>query len=126
METRWITGHETNGINRQLEILADGLGPGGASHAYRVQTVPQQDMDPTVNLLEFRFQCGPVREMGINGVTNEALLAIVRDRLECFQVGPFACTENAEALLKVREALQWLHSRTRERLARNVEGTNAL
>jgi hypothetical protein len=60
----------------------------------------------------------------VNGVSNEALLAIVEDRLQGFQSGPFACRENAVALTKLQESMMWLQKRTRERMARNVEGTN--
>lgn len=73
-----------------------------------------------------RFQNGPIQESGINGVTQEALLAIVRDRLRCFQAGPFACRENAIALTKLDEAAMWLEERTKARTRRGVEGTHKL
>ena len=69
------------------------------------------------------FQNGPISEAGVNGVSNEALLAIVIDRLEGFQRGQYSCRENALALTKLQEAMHWLHHRTRERMARGVEGT---
>lgn len=71
-----------------------------------------------------RFQNGPIKEVGTNGVTHEALLAIVEDRLIGFQSGPYACRENAVALTKIQEAMMWLQKRTRDRLARGVEGTH--
>jgi len=52
----------------------------------------------------------------VNGISNEALLAIVEDRLKGFQSGQYACRENALALTKLQEAMMWLHSRTRERI----------
>jgi hypothetical protein len=52
------------------------------------------------------------------------LLAVVRDRLECFQRGPFACDTNQQALDHVVAAMESLHSRTKERVVRGVEGTN--
>ncbi|MCC6800437.1 MAG: hypothetical protein IT325_09980 [Anaerolineae bacterium] len=70
------------------------------------------------------FQNGPIAEAGVNGVTHEALIAIVIDRLQAFQKGPFACRENALALTKLEEAQHWLHHRTRARMARQVEGTH--
>jgi len=69
------------------------------------------------------FQNGPIREAGVNGVTQEALLAIVIDRLESFQAGPFPSDQNAVALDHVKAALWHLKERTRMRLARGVEGT---
>lgn len=74
-------------------------------------------------LLPHFFQNGPLKETGVNGVSAEALLAIVEHRLTCFQAGPYACRENAIAFTKLQEAMHWLHHRTRERIARNVEGT---
>jgi hypothetical protein len=60
--------------------------------------------------------------MWLEGVTQEALLAIVMDRLQSFQRGPFACRENALALTKIEEAQHWLFSRTLARMQRGVEG----
>lgn len=69
------------------------------------------------------FQSGPISEMGVNGITHESLLAIIIDRLECFQAGPYACQENADALAAIRVAMAHLHNRTAKRVARGVEGT---
>lgn len=86
-------------------------GQGGAHVAYVFPT----DHDD----IHLPFQSGPGPA---NGLTNEALLAIVADRLEGFNSGPFACGDNETALGHVREALKWLHSRTKERRVRGVEG----
>ena len=74
------------------------------------------------------FQNGPIAEggVGVNGVTHEALLAILAHRLRGFQAGPYACRENALALTKIEEAQHWLQHRTRARMARGVEGTHAV
>jgi hypothetical protein len=70
------------------------------------------------------FQNGPISEKGVNGITQEVLLAIVADRLRSFQAGPFACRENALALTKIEEAQHWLQQRTLSRMRRGVEGTH--
>jgi hypothetical protein len=118
---REITSHRINGLNEALRIEAvDAPGLGGASHVY--------DVTPTVGNargLRIEFQNGPLQETAPNGLSQEALIAIVIDRLECFQKGPYACRENALALTKLQEAQHWLHHRTRERVARGVEGTLA-
>ena len=49
-------------------------------------------------------------------------MAVVVDRLRGFQDGPFRCRENACALTHLEEALMWMGKRTRDRLARGVEG----
>jgi hypothetical protein len=59
---------------------------------------------------------------GAVGLTNEVLLAIVKDRLEAFQAGPYACRENAVALNGIDKALAALHSRTKARIFQGVEG----
>lgn len=117
-----------NGLNDGLKIVAtDDPGPGGASHCYiihadesKVQTAPGVTVHQTI-----QFQNGPIGEAGVNGISGEALLAIVEDRLKSFQSGPYACRENALALTHLQESMHWLHHRTRERVARGVEGTMA-
>lgn len=52
-------------------------------------------------------------------------MAVQIDRLRSFQKGQYACRENAIALTHMEEALMWLQKRTRDRLARGVEGTSA-
>jgi len=56
-------------------------------------------------------------------LSQEALLAVIIDRLQCFQAGPYKCRENAIALTHLEDAMHWLQHRTRERMARGVEGT---
>ena len=68
------------------------------------------------------FQEGPIKEVGVNGCSNEDLLAIVADRLECFQKGKFPCVHNAKALACVHAALLHLNDRTMDREKRGVEG----
>jgi len=74
-------------------------------------------------LAEIKFQPAPIPEVGVIGVTNEVLLAIVAKRLHEFQAGPYACRENAIALTHTIAALEALEARTRAREKRGVEGT---
>ncbi|MGE5371388.1 MAG: hypothetical protein ACM3QZ_05295 [Solirubrobacterales bacterium] len=66
-------------------------------------------------LAEFDFQKGLADEVGINGIVDEDLLAIIACRLEHFQQGPFASNENSLALSCIREALEWMSRRVRAR-----------
>lgn len=117
---REITSHKVNGLNELLKIEAQGIPtPGGANHQYHI-TLQSRVME---SFLLMTFQVGNLNSVDVNGISNEALLAIVIDRMEGFQKGPFACRENALALTKLQEAMHWLHHRTRERVARGVEGT---
>ncbi|MEK5089063.1 hypothetical protein MKY98_19360 [Paenibacillus sp. FSL M8-0228] len=72
------------------------------------------------------FQEGPIQEAGVNGVTNEDLIAMVLARLEGFQNSEFRCRDNAVVITKLEEALLWLRKRTLEREARGVEGTHTV
>lgn len=118
---RTITEHVVNPANDKLAIAAlDEPGQGGANHEYHISGGSSGLLD----LCEISFQNGPIAEHGVNGVTQEALLAIVIDRLRGFQNGPFRCRENAIALTHCEDALMWLQKRTRDRMARGVEGTN--
>ena len=123
---RTLTDHKLNGLNDAITIqVLDEPGQGGACHKYLIfvpDTVPQP---PGVTIhTHIDFQNGPILEAGVNGISGEALLAIVIDRLRCFQAGPFKCHENAIALTHLEESLMWLQKRTRDREARGVEGRN--
>lgn len=128
---RTLESHKVNPANDTLEIeVLDQPGAGGACHVYGIygfhtetnESAGHADKDETC--LKIHFQNGPIPEKGVNGVTQEALLSVVEDRLAAFQAGQFACEENQRALDAVREAQHWLHFRTLKRMARGVEGTH--
>lgn len=130
---RLIDDHKVNPANDKLTIeVVDQAGAGGANHAYRIggfelaknpSAGDGQVHDAGTSTMIY-FQNGPINEVGVNGLTQEVLLAIVADRLRSFQAGPYACRENALALTKIEEAQHWLHSRTLARMRRGVEGTH--
>lgn len=116
---RKLVDHISNPVNDRIEIVVmDDPGSGGAHRHYAV------DVNGSEHGVDIRFQNGPIAEVGVNGITQEVLLAIVIDRLRCFQSGPFACKENAEALAHAEASLAWLKARTKSRLDRGVEGTS--
>lgn len=108
-----IIYYDHNGV--QVYSQEDG-------HSYRVS----YDSKECRQNYEVLFQRGPVKEFGVNGLTNEALLSILANRIRFLNSGKFACRENSIALTKVEEALHWLEARTKDRLARGVEGENKL
>lgn len=125
---RTITTHHTNDANKALDVQADDRDPanGNTSHLYAIRVLPPGEtvtLD-NIKIVGIPFQHGPIGEVGINGITNEVLLAIVIDRIEGFQSSKWACEENARALTNVREALADLESRTKARQERGVEGTH--
>lgn len=113
------------GSKRFSKVVSnDERGSGNAFHHYRVESVSEND--PVAIFAQVDFQNGPVKEAGVNGCHNEDLIAIVIDRLQCFQSSPFSCRENALALTKLEEALMWLKHRTASRQERGVEGTHVV
>jgi hypothetical protein len=153
---RKIHDHKVNGLNEALEItVSDQPGPGGANHRYDILGRGESwgNAGPRLFGVNLRFQNGPIgknpdgstRLEDCNGITNEALLAVLIDRMRGFQglniqfpatadretrenvikcEAPFACRENACALTHLEEALMWLQKRTRDRVARGCEGKN--
>lgn len=122
---RELTSHKVNGLNEALRIeVLDEPGQGNACHEYRIVLDEGQSADDPHQCQTIRFQNGPIQVVGVNGISNEALLAVVEDRLIGFQSGEYACRENDLALTKLQEAMMWLQKRTRDRVARGVEGTN--
>lgn len=103
-------------------VVLDEPGAGGANHSYQIEST----LVPTGILGNIKFQDGPLKEAGVNGVMNEDLIAIVIDRMQGFQSGVYACRENAIALTKLEEALMWLRKRTQDREDRGVEGTSTI
>jgi hypothetical protein len=133
---RELTGHKVNPANDVLTVAAlDAPGSGGAYHHYEISgfntrtnpsTVKAHDETLNSGRAVIIFQNGPIAESGVNGVTHEALLAILIDRLECFQAGPFANVFNQGALDHLVAAQSQLQQRTKERMSRGVEGTHSL
>ena len=126
---RELTDHivPEDSANHQLQILVmDEPGAGGANHLYQIggpeEDLPEGRARRILGLIN--FQNGPIKEVGVNGTTHEAELAILLDRLRSFQAGPYACRENAIALTKGEEMLMWLQRRTIARIKRGVEGTH--
>lgn len=129
---RTIEDHKVNPANDRLTIsVMDEPGSGGANHRYEI-TGFNSDTNASDSRIDDRdrvsilFQNGPIAEVGVNGLTHEALLAIVADRLRSFQKGPYACKANACALTHIEEATHWLQQRTIERMRRGVEGTHTV
>lgn len=133
---RTLEGHRVNPANDKLKIeVQDGPGSGGASHLYHITgfNSSTNPSDPwtarhgaPAEHSTILFQNGPIAEVGVNGLTHEALLAVLIDRLECFQAGQFANGFNGDALIHLQAAQNALQARTKERMARNVEGTHQL
>lgn len=122
-----LDSHKITGLNEVLCVKAlDEPGVGKAYHEYVIHADESKiELAQGVTVWDtISFQNGAIQESGVNGVSNEALLAIVEHRLQCFQESEFRCRENAVALTKIQEAMMWLQKRTIDRTKRGVEGTH--
>ena len=132
---RTIKTHIVNPANDKIVInVMDEPGDGGACHRYSVSGFSlkgnracnaQRDGIPITGV-EIIFQNGPINDFGVNGLTNESLIAILIDRMSGVQVGKFACEDNAQTLRGLMHAQTALQRRTLERMTRGVEGTHDL
>ena len=138
---RELTDHKVNPANDTLTVsVMDEPGSGGACHRYEISGFVV-DTNPSGKQPDYfgyagdygatrpaviLFQNGPINECGVNGVTHEALLAILCDRMRGFQSGPYASADNAEALTCMEQAQTALQRRTKARMARGVEGTHTV
>lgn len=128
---RILSAGNEGSLSPHLEIrVLDEPGSGGAHHEYEVWLKPESGAPRSVEsdapVIKVSFQNGPIATaQDANGGTNEALLAIVIDRLQCFSKGPYPSRETSIALTKCQEALHWMEHRTKERAARGVEGKHA-
>jgi hypothetical protein len=120
---RAVHGHEGSTLNNGTKIDCDERDANGGSHVYRIRVGATKDGHFT-DEQEVRFQCGPLQEAGLNGISDEVLLAIVIDRLEGFQSAQYRSRYNALAITKLEEAMHWLNARTGDRQKRGVEGTH--
>lgn len=117
MAWRGITTHIVPGATEHWKVSA--LEPAISEAKGFVPTTYAITFDG--NFRRIIFQSGnPAVEL--NGVTNEALLALVEDRLRKFQLTPNACPENEQAANLLVGALEILKSRTRARVLRGVHG----
>lgn len=93
-----------------------------APHHFEVRAAENS----AITLSFIDFQCGPIKENGVNGCCNEDLLVMILERLNGFQNSEFKCRENAIAITKIEEALLWLRKRTMGRENRGIEGTHSI
>ena len=59
-----------------------------------------------------------------NGAFVEDVLAACKYRLLHLNAGKFRCRENSLVITKIEEAIHWIEHRTKERVARGVEGSH--
>lgn len=128
---RPLYDHKNNKFNRDCIAVttADVRQSDNANHAYKIAVYPafdengcrEPDVAP-ITEVTLQFQNGGLKDVGPNGITDQALLAIVLDRLRGFNDGPFRSRENSVMITKIEEALMWGEKRGNDRSRRGVEG----
>lgn len=73
------------------------------------------------HIASLQFQSGPIPEYGVNGLTNEILLAVLIERTQRLN-GMFPCAENIQAIVHMEKALDYFNARTARRQAAGIEG----
>ena len=84
--------------------------------------VVSDDYDKIVGIVE--FQRGPKKESGVNGVTEQDLLAMVLTRLNAFQGSVYCCAQNSITIKAIETAMLALRDRTERRKLAGIEGTS--
>lgn len=105
-----------NADNNGVQVFHSGASQSG--HEY-VIVFRRKDGDEDHNYIT--FQQGAVKEVGMNGITSEALLQILIHRTECLDM-EFPCKENTTAIRAMTDALNAFNERTENRMKRGVEG----
>lgn len=80
-------------------------------------------IDHDVNMISFRVQNGPIKEVGVNGCQVDTIIEAAKMIVEGLNKN-FPCRENAMVITKLDEALMWSDARKKNRIAREVEGYN--
>ena len=100
-------------FTERTNVLKDGK-PGGGVVKAKGMTIKWQD--------------GPLGRgadrQKPNGAFVETVIAAALQRIEWYQDGDFACSENASAIHNLKSALGVLEFRTRQREGAGVEGTH--
>ena len=126
---RKLTDHKNNKFNREcIEVKTSDLrASDNAHHKYIIEVYgdPSGGAQPQWAILhsvELNFQNGGLKEVGANGITDQALIAIVLDRLRSFNAGQFSSRDNSLAITHLEDALMRMERRSNDRARRGVEG----
>jgi hypothetical protein len=114
MQPREITGHEVKGEPITIRVVALDLpDDSGASHHYRYER------EDGAQLADLQFHVGEIdvfSGMDMNGVTMEALIVTMIDRIKGFQSGLGKHKQYEFARKRLEEALAALKVKTEEDL----------
>lgn len=128
---RELEDHKVTKLNRECIVVTalDETDSDGANHLYCVEVMYTGDTaintDYPIHRTDLKFQKGGLAEAGPNGITDQALLAIVLDRMKGFQEGPYSDASNDIVISSLKTCLEVMEARANSRAARGVEGVRA-
>lgn len=113
------THHDGHGLAEKIILTADDVNDTNkASHLYVAKIDGKE-------VLRIQFQEGPRDEPGSTpGVLDSVLLAIIEDRMNGFNAGPFSDRLNAIVATNAQTARLFLKERADQRARRGVLGKN--
>jgi hypothetical protein len=103
-----VFDHRDRGANAAISIEADDARHYGVSSFYSIKVEGVAE-EPLIICLPFQERWSGKPEL--RGVTEEALFAVLIDRLRSVQMGPLANPETNRALVYTQRALQALKQR---------------
>jgi len=122
-----VTVHHVEGAPTNVVVQAVGVvGAGGGHTHYQITgfdtarntaNADDEGYRASFSKLSLIFQNERPAETGLVGITMESLMAVCIDRLTDFQAGPFASSENEEALQHLEQAMAALQQRTKRMVA---------
>ena len=116
-----ISGIRNHSVYGHNDTLPDGKGGYLVRGGYAVCSFGS-GKPPHFNIY---WQDGPVLRDGKaapNGAFVEDVIQVCQERLKAYQVSPFACKENSEAINHLQKAYDVLFDRRNDRKARGVLG----
>ena len=84
-------------------------------HVYHLETFLNEDDGHYLRFYKME------KDFSVDGVTNEEVIDVLIHRISGLNTKQ-PCRENSLAITKLQEALMWLEERTKDRIARGVEG----
>jgi hypothetical protein len=116
--------HEINGVRILQHRPIDETGKIDWNHFDEMRKEQPIYVDHDVNMISFRIQNGPIKEVGKNGCQVVDMIAVAKHIIERLNE-KYPCGENAGTICALNLALAWQEQRTKNRETRNVEGTSA-
>jgi hypothetical protein len=81
------------------------------------------DVKGLAPVVKFTIQSDPIGEVGVNGCQALDMLEYTKCLFQSLN-DAFPCFENKKTINHIQEAIEWQEQRTKDRLARQVEGLN--